>query len=615
LGLSNPPDRLLTRGKIALIALVVFAFLGAHYSLHWRPGQLTETGYGYVQAARFFVLGKRLNTQAIRPLDTSAIPIASDSSLPDFSHSLPYTAINAGAIRATKQIQQGRGEQAVIWVQLLLFALAAVLTGVLARRVFGPQAPVLRTVAFFVFASSGLAFALTPTPAFLGAIAMIGLLLALFELDEIEKAKQAIANTPKKARLWALVGGVCYGLLCLSIYSALVLFPVILWHFVRIIKQKPITIGLFFGAALLTLAPQFIRATLIAHNPLYHAAFPEIMMYTPTFPGESLYHEGKMPRGIAAYLSDGGLLEVLQKAGRHLVSSQSVLLTALGAMVVPLFLGAGLTRFRDNKTNHLRNFAYRMIVIHTVGLAFFAPPEQYQSVFLIYAPIVALLGAAFLESVVRARKLPEVYTRAVMGIWVGLACLPGVLVLLNPATSKPVTTVYKRLLARTPMDALYKSNIGPMATDIPEAFAYNMGYPALALPTDEKAYALTQEQLGEKIIAGVVLTPQILRYDGVDTPKGSALRSWASLANSLNNTLELQSWVSQTDVIGNNPVLVADKVNWNTLITNNLNKPNASTEIKGIIASFKGADGIARDEEETNRATWVFWAASGSQEQ
>ena len=604
---ANKDDSLWIRGRFFLIALVIVVFLGLNYILHFRASMLSRSDYDSIQSARYLVLQKRFNTQVIRPLDTERVKIAPDSSLPDFSHSLPYTLLNSWAIRGTRQYQMGRGEQAIVLLQMVLFVSCALLLRVFALRVFGRGAPVTKTLAFFVLSSSALSFSLTATPLFLAILAMLLLLIALFALDG------NLARRP--LFLYTLLGGVAYGLLCLSFYSCLVLFPVLLWHLLRTLKQRPLTILIFFGTTLLITAPEWIRALMLTRNPLYHAALPEIMMYTPTYPGDSLYYQAGLPQSVFSYLAGPGLLEVMQKVGRHLVASQPVLLTSLGTLVVPLFLGAALTRFRDNKMNHLRNFAYQMLVVHTVGLAFFAPPAHYRSVYVLYAPIAALMGAAFLESVVQARRLPNIYAKGIQWGWVGLACLPGLVTLLNPSSPpSPIKTIYRRLQEQATMTGLYTSNIGPMASNSPEEFAYQLSYPALALPMDEGAYLRTQDQMGDKIIAGVLLTPQILRYDGIETKiereQEFGLRHWATLANSLDKTLELQFWISTLDA--GTEANREKKKNWNALVLSNLKTPLAPNEIKGVVSGFsQGAIGIDRDAA-TKRVNWVFWAVTGN---
>ncbi len=503
--------------KFLLAAIFLTAPLLLHFKRNHQPGRLSQAGYETVQAARYLADKRAFRTQAVRPLETRYLKPAADGTLPDLRHGPLHLVVNATAIKALRETKPGRGDRAAIYLQLFLTLLAALASGWLARRLFGEWGGIghgVRAGALCALGGGAMALALEPDPAVLGAFFMALLAAALLPLDGEASKKQTV--------LAASAAGLLWGLTFLTIYSALVFLPLIALHLFRVTRHKALALGAFLSVSALVALPAPLLALRASGNPLYHAQLLELVMHTPTYPGESLYNLSSMPRSIPAFLADGGVKEVLRKLGRNLAEYIPQALAMIGPFVAMLVLGSGLIRFTDSRLNRLRALALGMVGAHLLGLALFFPARSAVSLLFVHVPLLAVFGSAFLEIAIRSRRLAALPTQLAVVGWTALACLPGLAIYATGVeSSAPATAMFEWLGSSDPgWKRFEERGKGVLASDVPGEVAFRLGAPCLALPPDSLEMGTCEERL-EQRIEGIFVTPALLTSE-----KDPILQDW-----------------------------------------------------------------------------------------
>lgn len=521
-----PGGRLRGAGLIRhlLHAVLLLGLVGGlcwfHFSRNFVSGRLTPEAMDQVQAARFWAGTGNIATGVVRPLDTASVRANANGTLPNFRHPPLYTGLLAAVQRLTRETGAGRGDRAAALLGITLLALAIGASALLGGRLVSSSPSRLALVLaslFFAFGSGApLSFALQPRPELLAALLMALLLWALFALDTFSTAEGTAPSPPRwRVMSWAGLSGLLYGLLGLSLYSALVLAPFLLWHLWRVTRRNVAAIVVFTLAALLVTTPLLLRAWRLTGNPLYHARLVELVMHTNTYPGNTLYRQPDLLRPIPAYLAAGGVGDVLGKAGRGLRGVYETAPRYLGLLVIPLFFGAALTRFTDGRVNRTRNLVYIFLGVHMLSLTLFVPAAEAGSVLVVYAPWAAALSGFFLLSLVRARNLPVFLARTAITGWGACACLPGVMALWvygrdTEETAAPPYIVYSELWASPRMRTLRTAAGGLLLSDAPREVVFWVNYPAVYLPPDAAAVERIEQRVGMDV-ACVVLTPDVNR--------------------------------------------------------------------------------------------------------
>lgn len=500
------PGVLLQRGVVGVLTLLLVAgLLYFHQSRNFVPGQLTSDEMDWVQAARNVGAKRTLATGIIRPLLLRYEPASPDGTLPDLAHAPLYPVTAGVAMKLARHTTFGLGDRVAVLLSLGFLAASAGACYLMARRLFGSRGAVL-SVLLYVFGANALTTALSPNPITLAATLFTLLVIALAALDvrgveEQERGKRA-------GILWAIAAGLLYGLLFLTAYSTLALLPVLFLYVLYVSRRDARAAILFLIAFLLVCAPLFLRNWRIAHNPILNTRLLELMMLTERYPGYGLYRSVGLPESMPQFLSTGGVGEIIRKTGRHLLDYFRQAPQTLGILLLPLFLGAALTRFTDGRVNRLRALVYVLIFWHAVGLAMFLPASEGAPLLLMYLPFAAALGASFLVNIVRARNMPRFHARAVIALWAAAACIPGITQLLFARRQIPAPyNVYYHLNTDSPQgQAVRQSGNLLLVSESPWEIAFRSGLPAVWLPNTGADMHAVEEAM-RMPIAGVILTP------------------------------------------------------------------------------------------------------------
>lgn len=519
-----------------MFAVAAFLALLGLFFVRTAPNAiLTPAEHDSVQSARYLAQTGRLGTNVIRPLLTDRLPANRDGTLPDMAHPPLYSVLAAGAMRAFHQTAPTQGGREAALVSVFAFAFSVFACAWLARQLFGPGVGLLAS-AFYVFASPfGLHFVVSPSPLTLGTLLLTLLFVTLHKLDGVPLA----GDSPVRSPLWmaGLAGGV-YGLLFLTVYSTLILLPLFLAYLWRVGGREKWSLLVAFASVwLLVCGPYMVRNVRLTRSPIYNSRLFEIMMHISSASGASdgdgLYHEADLPQTLTQFAARGGAAQIVSKAASNIAGLVRDSPVVLGVFVLPLFLGAGLSRFPDARANRLRNLGYAAVVLHLVGTSLFLPHNETAALLRLYAPLASGLGAAFLLAVLRARNLPAFHARAALGAWATLACFGGVWEMItgNNAASAPRQTpppgVLYALNYQSPeMAFLRQKRNAVLLSNEPECAADLLGFPVVLLPSDSRSVVDVQKRMG-KWVGGIILTSILDRPQAEITP--SALAPWGQL--------------------------------------------------------------------------------------
>ena len=468
---------------------------------------MTESGYETVQAARYVATRGKFQTQVIRPLELRYVRATPDAAIPDLRHAPLHLALTGAVLKILHEVRPGEGDRGAVLLHLFLTLFAGVGTAWVARAIFpewNRASHFLRAGALFAFGGAAMSLALEPEPSVLAALFAPLLILSLHRLDGEGKVVRSAC--------WAGLAGLAWGLMFLSLYSTLVFLPILGLYVVLTARRRTVATLAFFVVALALLAPVPLRALRATGNPLFHPRLLELVMYTTTYPDDTLYHLTSMPRSIPAYLADGGAREVARKVGKSVFEYLPAGSSVIGPFLSILFLGAGLIRFTDPRLNRLRALGYGLFAAHLLGLALFFPAEQGAAALFVHVPLAAMLGAGFLEIVVRSRKLPRFQTSLALLSWTAVACVPGLArYWTGEDYSAPAVAMFDWLGVGDPQMRSYERNPkGIFGSDIPAEVAFRHAAPSVYLPADSLEVAQVQKILGHDFKA-FFLSPQLAK--------------------------------------------------------------------------------------------------------
>ncbi len=518
----------LVSGLLFLLFLVGGCYL--HFSRNVASGRLSPESMEIVQAARSTVNTRRLSTNVVRPLVLRHVAARPDGSVPDIEHAPLYPVLAGTAMKLADSNGPGQGDRVTAFLSLACFAVSLGACYLLALRLFGSGGAPLLACTLYAFGANALTLAVTVHPATMATALFTLLLLALHPLDVKGTARRAPA-------LWAVGAGALFGLLFLTLYSALVLVVPLVWYLFVVTKRDYRAVLLFLGMAFLnplTLA-YLLRNAQVAGNPFFNARLLEFMMHTNWYPADSLYRATNLPGGVLEFLAQGGMAEIGRKLAVNLLGYYQQIPFAFGVFLLPLALVASLTRFTSPSVNRMRTLVWALLGVQVLALSLFVPYTEGLPILLMYLPFAAIIATVFFLNYLRARNLPPFYLRLATSAWVILACIPGVAQLVAPdrQMDAPPYSVYNALNTTTPqVPAMRAARDAVIASDVPREIAYHLDVPVVWLPMNSDEFLAVSERLG-KPISGIVLTRALGTADTADF----ALTPWRATFSRLSAVL------------------------------------------------------------------------------
>jgi 4-amino-4-deoxy-L-arabinose transferase-like glycosyltransferase len=523
-------------------ALLLLSVCFYHYSRNVRVGMPSTDAMDMVQVGRRVARGNGLSTNIVRPLVLRYVRPNPDGSVPDTAHAPLYPILAGMTMKMRGQDGPGEGDRMAALLSLIFFVTSLFACYLLARRLFGTSGAFLSCL-LYALGANALSIAIEPGPVTLATTLFTLLLAALVGLDPVTAGASGDIRSGGGGRLGrAVLAGALFGVLFLTIYSALILLIPILVYVYRVTRRSYGAVAAFLVAALLIASPLLLRNMRVteAHNPFFNARLLELIMQTETFPGYALYRTLGTPQTLGEYLASGGTGELLRKLSTNVLGYYVNAPYSFGILVLPLFLVAALTRFTNPQVNRIRFLVYVLLGLHVLALSLFLPFRDGLPLLLIYLPFATIIGTTFFLNFIRARNLPPFYARAMISAWILFACIPGIVQLFpTHLRTSNVYQVFPFLLQNASGDS--HASAALFASDLPWEVAFRTGMPALWLPNDSSEFRAAESRLGRQV-TGIVLTPALLGAYGSDP----SITAWRSMYMRLGSLLLTASYLDAT---------------------------------------------------------------------
>jgi hypothetical protein len=347
-----------------------------------------------------------------------------------------------------------------------LFLLSLPLIFSLGKRLFGPVAAGL-AIAALVFNPVLLDYALSGLHVSLLMLLFAGLSLVIYELhDRIRDGREN--------RNLLIASGVLTGLLYLTDPVMLWIVPAIAWAVAW--RPKGVAINrltLFVGPLAIVCLPWMLRLGLTTGNPFFGGRGWEVLMYSSSFPGDSLY---RLSRSDVA--GANGLLTILQKAFGNARTIVEAVPVQSGGWLLAFILPSLFFRLADAATARLRLMCIGVFaLLFTASLGFSLELPR----FLAVAPVLMIFALGFVGQMLGQAQLPKANSGFVIGVLALSVFFPFVSSLVS---TDPVGVVGESAAAKKLADIAGPKDV--VLTDQPWTVAWWSDRPALLIPESEE---------------------------------------------------------------------------------------------------------------------------------
>ncbi len=365
---------------------------------------LSPQGMDYAQLARNLTVGRSFTTDILRPLALNVTPERAE--FYEFLHAPLYPFVAALAF-----IAGGASDGTLVALSVAFWVISAALLWVLALRLTaGNRAVALVATGLWIFSAPVLTQVIQGTPATLGTLLVLMMLLVLTphdpeQLAQAEALRAASAKArgktkkrrrkvdPEKAMArrygWA---GVLLGLCYLSDYLTFVAaLPLALWWGTALSSNlsggwNRAMLGRLALGFVLVASVWWVRNFRLTGNPFYTLQWFELAMGTSTYPGQTLFQDANADGGLLSLGSSVG--ELARKFARGIVLYFGELPLLPHVYALPFVVGAlGLpARFEMVRRCHVK-----IAIVFALGAVVIALSLLGRSDTLALMPLVPLL--------------------------------------------------------------------------------------------------------------------------------------------------------------------------------------------------------------------------------
>ncbi|MGD8238575.1 MAG: hypothetical protein PVH68_08495 [Armatimonadota bacterium] len=418
-------------------------------------------------------------------------------------------------------------DKAAALLTVALWYLVLGVTCLFAWRAFGPAAAALATIVVGINITV-LTAALSGTPRMLTTLLCTLMLYAMYELGAGSAGGSSAPSPPMlrtcaRAALW---GGI-FGLACLASPRACLLLPGLLlyiWAWPEARRARGVACVV---AALLVASPWLVRNTLVFGNPLFSLRWYDLMMFTRSFPADSLLQTYAPPSSPLVFcITHPG--EMLAKMITALGGLREALFTTSDFYVGAVFVVAAFIRLGDERFERLRLAVYVMMAVMAIGVAATRPEA---TAFLVFVPFVSIVASAmFLGQLSRLHLRFPIgrFRRMRADVMQWLIILAALLLLLYPVWMAFQRSKWTRppppprqLLE--PAEHLIEEG-APAATNMPWDVAWRLQRTGVLAPATEHEFRQIEAATGpiEYVVLGTPMRPN---------PRGAHDIFWLSLAD------------------------------------------------------------------------------------
>ena len=373
------PEVLMKRATFLLLLIVLVLAVFAAKFRHLTDANAVD----YAQLARNVAEGKGYTTSVLSPLAFSLV--RNPDTFPELARAPVHPTLLAAAIRLG-----GATDRTVALASLFCFVLVLLLAYFICLRYFTGRVAIYSCL--MLVASVPL---LQASMSGLDTLLVAFWVLCLFGLMcwwERSEGKQAL--------LWPIATGVVLALCYLTRYEMLPLLPCVFYYWWRVDRQRLgrrclLTLVVF----VVLVAPWVIRSSVIVKGPFISTASYELIMLTPTYPGQRLYQAFRDVPPKPWLVAAQHPREMLAKVNRGLTGFYVGFVGLVGLCTLPFFL-IGLLR-RDTPQQTALPWSMFIAILLVAGvLALYTPDPQ---MLLAFAPVIIILGTHWFTTLVAER--------------------------------------------------------------------------------------------------------------------------------------------------------------------------------------------------------------------
>lgn len=448
--------RILIMGALILIAPLI---LYVYYRFRWA-GLTQQDALEFAQMGRNLISGRGFSTYVLRPLLMAAN--SDPFRQPEVLHGPLYPVMLALAFGI-----RGAKDSTVAMVSGALFLMSLPVIFSLGKRLFGPVAAGL-AVAALVFNPVMLDYALSGLHVPLLMLLFAALCTVIYDLHDRIRDGREVRNL--------LIGsGVLTGLLYLTDPVLLWIVPAVTWAVAW--RPKGIALDrlmLFAGPLAIVCLPWMLRLGLTTGNPFFGGRGWEVLMYSSSYPADSLYRLSP-----AEVTGANGIVTILQKAFGNARTIVESVPAQSGGWLLAFVLPSLFFRLADAATARLRLMCigvFALLFVASLGFSLELPR------FLSVAPVLLVFALGFVGQMLGQAQLPRANSGFVIGVLALSVFFPFVSALVS---TDPVSIVGESASAKKLANIAGPKDV--VLTDQPWTVAWFTDRPALLIPeTEEK---------------------------------------------------------------------------------------------------------------------------------
>lgn len=467
--------RFLIVGALILAAPLI---LYVYYRFRWA-GLTQQDALEFAQMGRNLISGRGFSTYVLRPLlmTSTSDPLRQ----PEVLHGPLYPVFLALAFGA-----RGARDSTAAMVSGAFFLLSLPLLFTLGRRLFGPVAAAL-AIAALVLNPVMLDYALSGMHVSLLMLLFAGLSLTVYDLHDRLRDGRPI-------RSHLIASGVLTGLLYLADPVLLWLAPAIAWGVAW--RPKGVAANRLTQFAIpfaIVCLPWMIRLGLTTGNPLFGGRGWEVLMYSATFPGDSLFRLSREDtHGV------NGVVTIVQKAFGNARSIIEAVPAQSGGWLLAFVLPSLFFRLGDAATARLRLMCigvFALLFVASLGFSLELPR------FLMVAPVLLIFALGFVGQMLGQAQLPRANSAFVIAVLALSVFCPFISSLVS---TDPISVVGEATPAKKLANVAGAKEV--VLTDQPWTVAWWSDRPALLIPQSD---AKVEEFVGDRQrVRWILLSPE-----------------------------------------------------------------------------------------------------------
>lgn len=482
----------------ALIILAVLAALAIFSGVYYKRSASIVSDANtddIAQVARNISEGQGFTTRFVRPF-YATFPASEQGKSPELNNGPLYPY----ALVAMFRLQE-ISDQVVVRTSLVFLILTVIATWLLGTALFDSRTGLL-AAAVFGTSASVLGAGVSGNQWTFAAL--------IFTLMLTVASRFRVCSEDGRERacgVCSFFAGVMAGLLYLISYSMIFLALPVLGYVALNSRRRWPCAGLCLAGLVLVSGLWAWRNAELTGVPFLGAVAWDVLAHSSLYPGDALYRTSDSnlhnPGAVLAF-PIRHFSAFMQKLSEGSVGALRELMLFLGLAVLPMAVTSALYSFKSPIVNSIRGLLYILAVVSIGVTALFGLDSR---AVIILAPAAAIFGTAYFGLIIKAKKLPHQYGKALVGLFIIVTAAPALVSIIWPDSGKQPDMLANTFFASNAS----RANPGSIIyTDVPWVAAWRTQLVAVLLPLqDSDVYMLNGAGYPMRTI---ILTPRSAEY-------------------------------------------------------------------------------------------------------